>query len=575
MPEAVTLLFALVILYWFIIVEAVLALFAVRFSRTNPSLGRRWFVAAERWMARLAARRGLSVVAIGVLALAGRAALTPFLPVRKPLVTDEFSYLLAADTFASGRITNPSHPMWKHFESIHILQQPTYMSMYQPAQGLVMAAGKRLAGHPWAGVYLSVALMCSAICWMLQGWLPPRWALLGGLLVVLRLGLFSYWMNSYWGGATAAIGGALVLGALPRIMKRLRLRYTLLMGLGAAILAASRPYEGGAMCLGAGGVLLFWLFGKKGPPFASALGRFLAPMLLILSLTAAGMGYYFFRITGSPFHLPEVVQRIPYAKAPIFLWDRVGPEPVYRHKALHDFYAVWEVKEVAPELRSMGGLIWNALKKLIAAWMFFLGPALTVPLLFLPQIVKRDRRMRALIIIAGVTLIAIELDAWFYAHYLAPVAGLLFAVMVQGLRHLRVWRRQQGLLLARAIPAICVAMIAVRLVAQPIGLQFPPAAPMVWYHTAEGNVARARVLARLSAMEGKQLAIVRYGPDHNAVMNEWVYNRADIDGAKVVWAREMDAADNRELLQYFQDRHAWLVEADETPPKVSAYPALR
>jgi hypothetical protein len=571
MPEAVTVLFALVILYWFFIVEAVLVLFAVRLSRTNPSLGRRWFVAAERWLGRLAARRGLSVVAVGVLALAGRAALTPFLPIRQPLVTDEFSYLLAADTFASGRLTNPPHPMWKHLESIHIMQQPTYMSMYQPAQGLVMAAGIRLAGHPWAGVYLSAALMCAAICWMLQGWLPPRWALLGGMLVVLRLALFSYWMNSYWGGAPAAIGGALVLGALPRMMKRLRLRYTMLMGLGAAILAASRPYEGGAMCLGAGSVLLVWLFGKNRPPFASSLGRFILPMLLVLALTAAGIGYYFFRITGSPARLPEVVQRTPYAMAPIFLWQSVGPEPVYRHKALHDFFAVWEVKEVAPELRSIGGLIWNALKKLIGAWMFFLGPALTVPLLFLPTMVKRDRRMRVLMIIGGVTLIAIELDAWFYAHYLAPIAGLLFAVVVQGLRHLRVWRRQRGQLLARAIPAICVVMIAVRLVAQPVGLQFPPAWPMVWYHTAEGNVARASVLARLSAMEGKQLAVVRYGASHNAVMNEWVYNRADIDGAKVVWAREMDAAENRELLQYFYDRRAWLVEADEIPPKLSPY----
>ena len=97
---------------------------------------------------------------------------------------------------------------------------------------------------------------------------------------------------------------------------------------------------------------------------------------------------------------------------------------------------------------------------------------------------------------------------------------------------------------------------------------------MTWYHTAAGNVARARVLAQLSAMDGKQLAIVRYGANHNAVMNEWVYNRADIDGAKVVWAREMDAADNRELLQYFHDRRAWLVEADESPPKVTPYPSL-
>ena len=95
---------------------------------------------------------------------------------------------------------------------------------------------------------------------------------------------------------------------------------------------------------------------------------------------------------------------------------------------------------------------------------------------------------------------------------------------------------------------------------------------MTWYHTPEGNVGRARVLASLGAMDGKQLAIVRYQAGHNAVMNEWVYNRADIDGAKVVWAREMDAAENRQLLQYFHDRRAWLVEADETPPRVSPYP---
>jgi hypothetical protein len=95
---------------------------------------------------------------------------------------------------------------------------------------------------------------------------------------------------------------------------------------------------------------------------------------------------------------------------------------------------------------------------------------------------------------------------------------------------------------------------------------------MTWYHTPEGNVARARVLASLSAMDGRHLAIVRYGDGHNAVMNEWVYNRADIDGAKVVWAREMDAAENRELLEYFRGRRVWLVEADETPPRVSPYP---
>jgi hypothetical protein len=186
--------------------------------------------------------------------------------------------------------------------------------------------------------------------------------------------------------------------------------------------------------------------------------------------------------------------------------------------------------------------------------------------------------MRALVIVGGVTILAMELDAFFYAHYAAPVVGLLFAMVVQGIRHLRVWRRRSGgagLFLARALPAICAIMIGVRLVAQPLGIVFPPAWPMTWYHTPPGNVDRARVLSRLGAMDGKQLAIVLYGPDHNAVMNEWVYNQADIDAAKVVWARKMDAAADRELLEYFHDRRPWLVEADETPPKVSPYPVAR
>ena len=572
MVEVAGWILAITIRYAFYLFELFALLILWRRSLSSPLLGQRWFRAVERAFGNFARRRRLAVVCTGLAALAARAVLVPILPARAPVITDEFSYLLAADTFASGRLTNPTHPMWVHFETMHVLQHPSYASMYHLAQGMILAAGKAVTGHEWTGVYASVAVMCALICWMLQGWLPPQWALLGGVLAILRLGLFGYWINSYWGGAAAAIGGLLVLGALPRIMRNPSVRDSVLMALGVVILANSRPYEGFVLAIPVCILLLAWILKKRGPALTMALVRTVLPAVVVLALGGAGTGYYYSRVTGSPLRMPYQIDRDQYASAGIFLWERPRAVPPFRNPQMREFYAGWELGKFM-EAKTPFGLAKNTIGKAGAFWMFFLGPAFTFPLVFLPSI-WRDRRVRPLVIIGAVFLIGLAVNTWFYAHYAAPITGLIYAIVLQGLRHVRVWRwhgRPSGLLLSRGLPVLCLGMVLLRVCAQPLGFYMPPDWPMTWFYTRPGNTERARIQTRLEQEPGAQLAIVRYKPGHN-FFEEWVYNKANIDAAKVVWARELDDTDNRALIHYFHDRRIWLVETGSEPATLTPYP---
>jgi hypothetical protein len=536
------------------------------------------FSCVERCLGWIARRNRLAVAIPGAAMLLLRLAMLPLLPIPLPFVPDDFSFLLAGDTFASGRLTNPTPAMWVHFESIHITMLPSYMSMYFPAQGLFLAFGKLLLGNPWFGVLLSGALMCSALCWMLQGWLPPKWAFLGAMLAVVRLGLFSYWINTYSGGGMiAALGGALVLGALPRFMQSAGVRNGLLLALGIIFIATCRPYEGMLLCLPVALLLAKWLFNKNRPSY-SVLLRSAALPALLLALAGCWMAHYDQRAFGNPLTLPYTVDRAQYATAPYYVWQPPRPEPAYRHAVLREFYANSELKAYQ-EIHKPSGFIPQTLIKVARVVLFFAGFALLVPLTMAPWAV-RDQRIRFLVVCALVLAPGMLIESFLIPHYLAPFTAVFYAIGLQCMRHLRVWRpagRPVGIALVRASVTLCVLLAAIRLFTAPLHIVVGewPASNWsgMWYGPEHYGTERAAVEKRLQSAPGRQLVLVRYNATHNP-LDEWVYNSADIDNSKVIWAREMDVTNNAELIRYYHDRNVWLVEPDVRQGEVSRYPGV-
>ena len=143
----------------------------------------------ERGLSSSGSPQNFELVGLGVLVLVVRAALLPVWPIPTPSIYDEFSYLLQADTFAHGRLANPAHPLWQFFESTYILQQPTYASRVPPAQGLAMAVGQVIFGHPWFGV---LAECGPAGCGPLLGVARVAAAGLGAFRSVHRFGSLSF-----------------------------------------------------------------------------------------------------------------------------------------------------------------------------------------------------------------------------------------------------------------------------------------------------------------------------------------------------------------------------------------------
>jgi len=239
--------------------------------------------------------------------------------------------------------------------------------------------------------------------------------------------------------------------------------------------------------------------------------------------------------------------------APHFIWQSPRPQPVYRHRVLRQFHADWEMEVYSRARANRRPHRW--FDKAKTYWRFYLGPFLSIPFLAAAWRWKRRNTRYLLLALAWLGL-CLAVEVWDAPHYAAPATALVLLLVVEGLAILQRWhwRGKRAAVLLLPIVFLSCALFPAR----PAGKE-----------GGDGK-ARAGIVRRLESMGGRHLVIVRYRMNHDPG-DEWVYNGADIDGARVVWAREMDPASNRELVRYFADRRVWLVEPDAVPVRITSY----
>lgn len=504
-----------------------------------------WRPVIEPFATRLAERTGWSMIFLAALPIAMRLALLPHHPVPSPDVYDEFGHLLVADTLLHFRLANPPHALPQFFETFFVLQEPTYSSIYPMGQGLALAVGKLIFGTYWAGVLLSTAAFSSLTYWMLRGWTTPIWSLLGGLLAVFEFGPLSQWMNSYWGGSLAAAGGCLVFGALPRLRARPNLRDAALLGVGLSIDLLTRPYESIFLLLSA---VVFLARDWRGlmQPLAVTV------MLLIPALGITALQNR--RVTGHWTTLPYTLSQYQYG-VPAALTFQTKPAP---HRELTPQQRLEYQAQLAFQPT---GETWRSyllrLEYRVRFYRFFFLPPLLValPFFFL------DRRSGWIAAILFMFALGINFFPAFQFHYLAGVTCLFVLTAIIGLEQM-----------ARLTPdgARFLILLSVAYFAFWYTLhiyderEFSQAvrAYETWDGLNHRNPAqRIEVNRELAQIPGKLLVFVHYSPRH-VFQDEWVYNAADIDRARVVWARDLGEEENAKLRAYYPDRSVWILEPD-------------
>jgi hypothetical protein len=552
----------------------------------NTRISRHFFrLLSLRWP------RPIAIAFCGLMGMLLPAAFGMVNGIPEPVIHDEFSYLLGADTFAHGRLTNPQPPLPEFFEAPHVLVAPSYNSKYPPGQALMLALGQVVGGQPIWGVWLSCGFFAASLCWMLQCWTSRQWALATALVGMVTLGVSSYWAQSYWGGMVAAWGSALLFGALRRTCRSPRVISSVLMGLGVLVLANTRPYEGLLVCIPAAAILGHWLIRSGRAPLRTKLVSWMLPFGAVLLIGGGAMAIYNRGVTGDWRRIPHDVHTNQYFHQGAFLFNSVKePErtTVPRVASLYILY------QSTPEngWRLIAHTAWNLAIRLPAtaecavrvAWNRerrepldgVRGAVFLFVLAF--TIILADQWVWFCMITLFFVVLGGSIVRWWYPHYAAPVVPLLLAAGAVTMRRLTM-QSKAGAPLRKIAPA-AVVLIAGLFISLSALCELQPGRNADVEGTTpsrtspssrEQFLSRSEVKRRLEQRAGSHLVFVHYDVDFS-LHREWVYNSADLNTSRVIFVHDLGGVKNSELIAAYRDRSIWILRVSTQRTQLELYP---
>jgi hypothetical protein len=290
-------------------------------------------------------------------------------------------------------------------------------------------------------------------------------------------------------------------------------------------------------------------------------------------LLGSFIAYYNWRLTGNPFLLPHILYINNYDTSGYYLWQNLKPPLHYRNAQIDGLINGWARNYYNKSWADVGRLTKEKIV-MFGAYLFNRAEWLLLP--FAPFLL-RDRKMRLFLVTLLVGTAGVFVVVFGHPHYAAPFVCVVFALVVQLMRHLntvRVKGRRYGSMMVRLIAIVLFAGTLDRALQHKCDLD-PNRCPQ--------NSEKAEIAAELSSIPGKHLVMVRYSKNHN-YHTEWVHNGAEIDSAKILWARELDVVQNERLFAYFKDRQIWLMRPDamdfklrqiQPYPRTTAPPTLK